>query len=149
MKMLAITASVCALLVGCATAVPSLSPTTAMGPSVLPATSSSAASSAPDEIALPTAASLALASGVTEVCAGVAIAAILRGDPDDRHVVWLLTEGGTRVNVTWPPGYHARFTPGLEVLDGAGAIVLRGGEPVTGACVTGDPDQLQLIPPFN
>jgi hypothetical protein len=103
----------------------------------------------PGEIVLPTAAPLSLPSGAIEACAGVGIAAVLRGDPHDPHVAWLIKDIGTRVNVTWPPGYRARFVPGLEVLDAAGDVVLRGGEPVTGVCVTGDPDLYHLIPPFK
>ena len=100
------------------------------------------------EIALPTAAPLVLPSGAVEACGGVGISAVLRGDPHDPRVAWLVNNG-TRVNITWPPGYRARFVPALEVLDAAGNVVLHDGDPVTGACVTADPDLLHLEPPFK
>jgi hypothetical protein len=108
-----------------------------------------AVSLAPGEIALPTAEPLVLPSGVVAACAGVGISAVLRGDPHDPHVAWLVGNLGSRVNVTWPPAYRARFVPALEVLDAAGNVVLRDSDPVTGACVTGDPDVLHLELPFR
>lgn len=101
------------------------------------------------DIALPTAEPLVLPSGAVEACGGVGISAVLRGDPHDPHIAWLVNNLGTRVNITWPPGYRARFDPGLVVLDAAGIVVLKDGDSVTGACVTGSPDLLHLEPPFS
>jgi hypothetical protein len=61
----------------------------------------------------------------------------------------LITDTEARLDVIWPPGYHARFVPTLEVLDAAGAVVLHEGDPVIGGCTTGDQNVLFLIPPFN
>jgi hypothetical protein len=61
----------------------------------------------------------------------------------------LVTDLGGRIDVIWPPGYRARFTPNLEVLDGSGVIVIRAGDSVTGGCVTADPSILLLEPPFR
>ena len=92
---------------------------------------------------------LVLPSELVEACAGVGISAVLRGDPRDPHIAWLVNNLGARVNITWPPGYRARFDPRLEVLDAAGVVALKDGASVTGACVTGKPDVLHLEPPFN
>jgi hypothetical protein len=101
------------------------------------------------EVALPTEVPVILPSGETEVCAGIGLSAVLHGDPHDRHVAWLVNSLGTRIDVTWPAGYRARFVPTLEVLDAAGAVVLREGDPVTEGCVTSDPHVLHLQPTLN
>ena len=108
-----------------------------------------AESLAPGEVALPTEVPQVLPSGVLEACAGVGLDAVLHGDPYDPRVAWLINNLGTRIDVIWPVGYRARFAPTLEVLDAAGLVVLREGDPVTGGCVTGDPLLLQLEPPFK
>jgi hypothetical protein len=86
------------------------------------------------------------------VCAGVGLDAVLRGSPTDARVAWLdSTLGGpARLDVTWPAGYHARFTPNIEILDENGTVVLRNGDTVTGAC-DNNPDGglLYLQPPFR
>jgi hypothetical protein len=101
------------------------------------------------EIALPTEVPVILPSGETEVCAGIGLSAVLHGDPHEPHVAWLVNSLGTRIDVTWPAGYRARFVPTLEVLDAAGAVVLREGDPVTEGCVTSDPHVLHLQPTLN
>ena len=121
----------------------------ACGPIPAPSTAAVVSRSPSGDIALPTAEPLVLPSGAVEACGGVGISAVLRGDPHDPHVAWLVNNLGTRVNITWPPGYRARFNPGLEVLDAAGAVVLKDGDSVTGGCVTSNPDLLHLEPPFN
>ena len=87
-------------------------------------------------------------SGGVAVCAGIALSAILHGDATDPHIAWLIADPGKRVEVTWPPGYRARFTPDLEVLDEQGVVVLKEGDGVWAACVTGD-RVLHLEPPFR
>ena len=87
--------------------------------------------------------------GVDRPCAGVGlIGTTLHGDGADPHVAWLMNDFG-RLDVTWPPGYRARFTPRLEILDGTGRVVLIEGSTVDGGCVTGDPSVLHLEPPFR
>jgi hypothetical protein len=83
-------------------------------------------------------------------CAGVGLDAVLRGSPTDARVAWLdSTLGGpARLDVTWPAGYHARFTPKIEILDENGSVVLRDGDAVTGACGPGA-GLLSLEPPFR
>jgi hypothetical protein len=71
-------------------------------------------------------------------CAGVGLPnATLAGDAHDPRIAWLV-QNGQRRDVVFPDGFHARFAPNLEILDGSGAIVARAGDAVTGACVTGD-----------
>jgi hypothetical protein len=64
-------------------------------------------------------------------------------------LAWLVNNLGTRHDVVWPAGYRARFIPKLEVLDADGTVVLREGDPVTGACVTSEPGVYLLMPPFS
>jgi hypothetical protein len=76
---------------------------------------------------------------VPRVCLGIGGGATLAGDPNDPRVAWL--EGfGNRGEVVWPPGYKARFTPNLEVLDAAGNVVHREGDEMPGGCAVGPPD---------
>jgi hypothetical protein len=90
--------------------------------------------------------------GPDGACLGLGLDAVLRGDPTYPRVAWLdLPESrgpAHTFDVVWPHGYRARFSPGLEILDERGRIVLRGGDKVTGACATAG-DELLLIPPFE
>ena len=90
-----------------------------------------------------------LASGL---CAGVGLDAVLHGSPTDPRIAWLENRlgGQTRMEVLWPAGYRARFNPGFEVLSETGSVVLREGDPVSGACGF-DPDTgvAYLEPPFK
>ena len=103
------------------------------------------------EIALPTEPPVSLPPGAVEACAGVAIGAVLHGATADPRAAWLIDDfSGTRIDVEWPPGYRARFTPNLEVLDGSEVVVLKAGDPVTGGCVVNAaPATLLLEPPFQ
>jgi hypothetical protein len=67
---------------------------------------------------------------------------ILRGDPNDARLTWETgLDGSGRQDIVWPPGYRARFAPGLEVLDPSGRVVARDGDRVpAGGCVAGPPD---------
>ena len=59
-------------------------------------------------------------AGWTGACRGVGLGGVvLTGDPSDPRVAWMMA-GSTRSDVLFPPGFTARFTPRLEVLDGAG-----------------------------
>lgn len=99
-------------------------------------------------IALPTEQPQALPPGASLMCAGIGISAVIRGDPADPHVTWLIAQPGARLETLWLPGYHARFNPTLEVLDATGAVVLREGDRVNGGCETSGQDVLLLAPPF-
>ena len=70
-------------------------------------------------------------------CRGVGVEATLHGNLSDPRITWLTGSTGQRMDIVWPPGYSARFTPNLEVLDGNGNVVFREGSTVTGGCVTG------------
>lgn len=100
-------------------------------------------------LALPTFA-VEPAPGTPPACAGVGLAAILRGDQSDPRLARLerFRGGGVRQDLVWLAGYSARFTPSLEILDQAGRVVLRDGDFVDGACVTSEPDVMWLSPPF-
>jgi len=105
---------------------------------------------AAEEIALPTQRPVPLEPGVATPCAGVGLGAVLHGDASDPRLAWLVdTSHGTRMDVVWPPGFRARFTPNLEVLDAREVVVLKAGDAVTGGCGTADPGILLLEPPFN
>lgn len=112
-------------------------------------TDSPAPSLAAGEVALPIDETPPLPSGEVGACAGIGIHAVLHGDAHDPRVAWLTDSSlGGRIDLTWPPGYRARFRPGLEVLNASDAVVLREGHLVSGGCTTIDPHVLHLEPPF-
>jgi hypothetical protein len=83
-------------------------------------------------------------------CRGVGLEATLAGDPTDPRVAWLIDDQGRRHDLIWPPGYTARFSPELHVIDAAGALAFLGGERIDGACTAGgadDPTRLLVIRP--
>ena len=84
-------------------------------------------------------------------CRGVGLVdATLAGSPADPRVAWLVSAGGGRQEIVWPPGFSARFTPHLEVIDTSGKTVFRAGDKISGGCVAGppeDPGKLLLIRP--
>ena len=85
-------------------------------------------------------------------CAGVGLDAVLRGSPNDPRVAWLENKQGgqSRMEVTWPAGYRARFSPNIEILDENGKVVLRDGDAVGGACGFDlDTGMAYLEPPFK
>jgi hypothetical protein len=74
------------------------------------------------------------------ICAGVGVDAVLHGSPNDPYVAWLENRVvAGRVEVLWPAGYRARFSPNLEILNESGIVVLREGDAISGTCVTGLP----------
>lgn len=86
------------------------------------------------------------------VCAGVGLDAVLQGSPTDPRVAWLENNmgGHSRMDVSWPAGYRARFDPNLEILDENGNVVLREGDAVTGACgFNPDTGAIYLEAPFK
>jgi hypothetical protein len=52
---------------------------------------------------------------------------------------------GVRRDIVWPPGYTARFTPELEIVDEKGVIAFRDGDSVRGGWVTGPDAQGPLL----
>lgn len=78
-------------------------------------------------------------------CLGVGLDARVTGSPMDARLAWLASDRGGRQDVIWPPGYAARFTPMLEVLDETGRVVFRDGDAVSGACTTGPDAQGPLL----
>jgi hypothetical protein len=99
------------------------------------------------DLALPTINQLAEGTA----CAGVGAEAVLRGSPTDPRIAWLedTTSLATsqRRDVVWPAGYRARFSPGLEIVDENGNVVLRDGSKITGLCTGGDVPLME--PPFE
>ncbi len=99
------------------------------------------------DLALPTV--NALVEGLS-LCAGVGVDAVLHGSATDPRIAWLVSNApftaGKRVDVVWPAGYRARFTPSLEILDENGNVVLSAGSHVTGLCDDGG--ALLMPPPF-
>ena len=109
--------------------------------------STSVAALSPDELPLPTP---PFVSNPPDICAGVAIGALLRGDAHDPALTWVEdTTTHTRRDVVWPVGYRARFTPRLEVLDASGAVVLREGDLISGTCGITTDGRFYLAPPFR
>ena len=74
---------------------------------------------------------------------------VLRGSATGRWLTWAEGIEGPEMQLVWPTGYRARFTPLLEVLAPDGTVVAREGAPITTACELGSrlvyPDG--LIPP--
>jgi hypothetical protein len=72
---------------------------------------------------------------------GVGRDATLRGSASDDRVTWAVDNGmGVRVELLWPVGYTARFSPQLEVLDEEGRVVAHEGDQVIGSCLTQEED---------
>lgn len=90
----------------------------------------------PGEVALPE--YLAEFGGQPQACAGVAFVGypvVVHGSRDDPALTWIVFgNDGHRENLLWPPGYRARFTPSLVVLDPTGKTVAREGEYAPGGC---------------
>jgi hypothetical protein len=83
-------------------------------------------------------------------CREIGYEGVLRGDPADPRVAW--GEKQTRVNhlvlrkeLVWPPGYTARFTPELEILDASRRVRLVAGDVIEGGCVGGSGGELYVI----
>jgi hypothetical protein len=88
--------------------------------------------------ATPTVASIGLptVTRLPEACAGVGlVGAVLAGDPHDPRVAWLKTTSGDgRLDIVFPPGFSARFTPHLEIVNAAGQVVASEGDAVNSGC---------------
>jgi hypothetical protein len=68
---------------------------------------------------------------------GLAGAWSLHGAASDARLTWVTLPDGQRNEVVWPPGYRARFTPNLEVLNELDVVVAREGSLPTGGCQAG------------
>jgi hypothetical protein len=54
---------------------------------------------------------------------------------DTQHAWGIDNSGGDRVELLWPAGYVARFTPQLKVLDANGQVVAHDGDLIIGRCL--------------
>ena len=77
---------------------------------------------------------------------GVGRDATLQGSAEDPRLAWAIDDSGDRVELLWPNGYSARFSPQLVVVDGSGQIVARDGDLIVGSCMTrpGDGDAMRI-----
>jgi hypothetical protein len=67
---------------------------------------------------------------------GVGQDATLHGAASDARATWPTDNfGGDRIELLWPIGYSARFSPHLEVLDDHGAVVAHEGDLIIGSCL--------------
>ena len=78
-----------------------------------------------------------------KVCGGIGFNdGTLRGDPHDPRVAWLDLGSSGTMDLVFPKGFTARFTPRLEILDANGQVRFREGSAITGGCVWGEFDLL-------
>jgi hypothetical protein len=75
-----------------------------------------------------------------QLCAGGGFIGNIRlhGSATDPRLVWMTWPDNGRIELAWPVGYSARFTPQLELLDDSGHVVGREGTYVTGGCNIAD-----------
>ena len=72
---------------------------------------------------------------------GVGRDATLHGSSSDARVTWATdTAAGGRLDLLWPVGYSARFSPHLEILDEHGTVVAHEGDLIIGSCLTQSDD---------
>jgi hypothetical protein len=72
---------------------------------------------------------------------GVGLDATLHGAVTDPRVTWAVDRSsGIRLDLLWPFGYGARFSPDLEVLDEHGTVVGHEGDLIIGTCMTNPAD---------
>jgi hypothetical protein len=72
----------------------------------------------------------------------VGLDGVLRGSADDPRVAWAEIERGQsgrtrRIELVWPTGYTARFTPRVEILDPSRHVRYVEGDLIAGGCRTG------------
>jgi hypothetical protein len=86
---------------------------------------------------------LALPTMATDVvwCREIGYEGVLRGDANDPRLAWGEKERRTgsvaRRELVWPPGYTARFTPDVEILDASRRVRYVARDVIEGGCVTG------------
>ena len=83
-------------------------------------------------------------------CREIGYDGVLRGNPADPRIAW--GEKETPVNhlvmrkeLVWPPGYTARFTPQLEILDASHQVRFVAGDVIEGGCTSGNGQELYVI----
>ncbi len=96
-------------------------------------------------LAIPTDPNLVSGSELGILCTANAVIpdveGYLQGDPADAAwPVWIEAADGHRQYITWPAGFSARFTPGAELLDEQGILVLTEVRPFTLGQVGASPD---------
>jgi hypothetical protein len=80
---------------------------------------------------------------------GVGRDATIHGSAADPRLAWAIDNGsGKRVELVWPSGYTARFSPDLAILDRDGQVVARDGDLIIGSCLNNDdePAAIQVDP---
>jgi hypothetical protein len=78
-------------------------------------------------------------AGQVDLCPTAAFTPFtLAGDPAKSPPVWGINSFGDVFAITWPTGFTARFSPGLQIIDPTGAVVATGGVVITGAGGGGD-----------
>jgi hypothetical protein len=75
-------------------------------------------------------------------CREVGYDGVLHGDPGDPRVAWGDKETPVnrvvlRTELVWPPGYTARFTPQIEIVDASRHVRFVAGDMIEGGCVSG------------
>ena len=68
-------------------------------------------------------------SGQLFLCHDAGVEGLLRGRIGDARVVWI-ENAGSRVDISWPPGFIARFAPELELLGPTGDVIAHDGDHV-------------------
>jgi hypothetical protein len=64
-------------------------------------------------------------------CLHARVAGSIGANAHDPARVWLDRNDGRRVDLRWPSGFRAQFTPSAEVMDGGGRVIARQGDAVT------------------
>jgi hypothetical protein len=80
---------------------------------------------------------------------GVGRDATIHGSAADPRLAWAIDNGsGERVELVWPLGYTARFSPALTILDRDGLVVAHEGDLIIGSCLNNDdePGAIQVDP---
>src|SRR5215213_5309737 len=80
---------------------------------------------------------------------GVGRDATIHGSAADPRLAWAIDNGsGERVELVWPWGYTARFSPDLAILDRDGQAAAHEGDLIIGSCLSDDdaPGAIQVDP---
>jgi len=82
-------------------------------------------------------------------CRGIGLGGVVRGDPQEPDVVWLEEPATGRrldLELRWPPGTVARFTPEVEIVLDDGRVLYADGDEIAGGCATADFDVVNIVP---
>lgn len=80
---------------------------------------------------------------------GVGRDATIHGSAADPRLAWAIDNGsGKRVELVWPSGYTARFSPDLAIIDRDGQVIAHEGDLIIGSCLNSDdePEAIQVDP---